>query len=106
MICKPRAPTRGRTRASPRLEWLQDRQLLSVSFCQVGDVLTILGDARPNKIFVADDGTAGNYNITEKGDKTVFTSSAHVSTIKIQNLAGADTIMYVVGDLSLPKECQ
>jgi hypothetical protein len=67
-------------------------------------VLTILGDAGPNKIFVADDGSAGNYNITAKGDKAVLTSSAHVSTIKIQSLAGGDTITYVVSDLFSPRK--
>ena len=92
--------SRGRAHASPRLEALEDRHLLSVTFSQVGDVLTIKGDAKNNTVTVWDDGSDAPNNITAKGDKKLFTSSSAVHTINIDTGAGNDTINYQIGDLN------
>jgi len=79
---------------APRLEGLEDRCLLAVSFLQNGDVLTITGDNRPNVVSIQDDGSSGAQNIQAKGDGAPFMSSLHVREIDINTLGGNDTITY------------
>jgi hypothetical protein len=80
----------------PRLERLEDRLVLSVGVRQVGDLLIIRGDNKPNRIIINDNGTGAKHNIqVTAGNGSTFTSgNTPVDEIIVRTGRGGDTVNY------------
>jgi hypothetical protein len=84
----------------PRLDRLEDRNLLSVSITQHGDVLVIRGDFHEDTITINDNGTGAAHNITVVANGTTFTSGTDpVDKIFVSTRGFADHVFYnLTGD--------
>ena len=93
---------RGRrpVRFRPRVDRLEDRNLLSVSITQHGDVLVIRGDFHEDTITINDNGTGAAHNITVQANGTTFTSGTDpVDKIFVSTRGPADHVFYnLTGD--------
>lgn len=89
---------RSHTNRLPELEPLEGRRLLTVTFLQNGDILSVLGDAGVNTVHVSDDGTGGAGNIAATGDGASFTSTSHVREVIVATYDGDDQVFYTMPD--------
>jgi hypothetical protein len=88
--------TRGRGKTfAPRLEALEDRNLLS---CMVDPsmhpLLTITGDPTDHHVVIMDNGTAGPGNVTVQCDNVTTPVPYSINKIVVKTLGGNDTVQY------------
>lgn len=102
---KRMAASRGRrSTKAPRLEALEDRQLMTAAPTHVGikevarqgyTELDIIGTNRGDAIAIADNGSASPGNVTVTlGDGTLYTTKAGVSVVKLQGGSGSDNVSF------------
>lgn len=86
----------------PRLEALEDRQLLSCTVTEDPGILKITGDDGINNIEITDNGSDSAGNVTVLCDGVSRTSSTAIRQIIVKTKKGNDTINYsVTGTFSL-----
>jgi hypothetical protein len=67
---------------------------------QVGDVISVKGDNLANSVRITDSGTGAVGAVKVQADATFFASTGLVRTIRVDALAGNDTVTYnLVGNL-------
>src|SRR5262245_12927508 len=94
---RPHASGRRRASFAPRLEALEDRQLLACTLSVGSDgTLSITGDDAANDIEVRDTGSTGPGNITVVCDGTATTRPEAISSVRITTLGGNDTVRYLL----------
>ncbi len=85
----------------PRLECLEDRELLASSISVIGSVLTITGTNGHDWAILYDDGTGGPGNLTgwvNGWNLSNWTANAAIDQVYLNMLAGNDYINYVLTD--------
>jgi hypothetical protein len=78
----------------PRLEALEDRNLLSCSVVVNGSVLTITGDNAPNSVTIRDNGTGTPGNIKVLCDGVLTSVVPAINAIRVVTLGGNDSVRY------------
>ncbi len=90
-----RHTTRGRVaRFLPRLEALEDRNLLSCSVVVNNGILTITGDSAANTVTITDKGTGAPGNVKVVCDGVPTNVMPAIKGIKVNTLDGLDSVRY------------
>jgi hypothetical protein len=90
------SPRSEASRFHPRLEALEDRNLLAASVTVQGSQLLIVGDAKANQIQIVDDGT--KLTVTVGGKET---TAKDITSIVVRSRQGNDTVNYsLTGELA------
>src|SRR5262245_12103284 len=87
---------RQTARFQPRLEALEDRQLLSVSSASLSPkgTWTLNGDAAADTVVITDTGVQGVDNITVSVNGQVFKPGGSIETLRLNMGGGADRVTY------------
>jgi hypothetical protein len=112
MSARRNSKSRSRPRTfAPRLEALEDRQLLTATASVAGGVLTIAappGDTQPDNISITDNGSAGTVDVSLHGsDAGVVQSFTGITKIIVDTKGGADKVTYyLTGDITTVRDIQ
>jgi hypothetical protein len=87
---------------SPRLESLEDRNLLSCFVAWSTPTLTVLGDNGSNQVAITDNGTAGPGSIKVQCDGNTQVIPVPITAIRVSTQGGNDAVQYTLTSGLLP----